>query len=562
MYFNEINNAFKFFGLSPRDNQVDIVNDILIAFIQGKKKFVVLNAPTGIGKSVIGAVVARCVEQMKLIKEDEDVSSNPAMFLVGTNTLTTQYADSFKGNRDFLLAKGANNYKCGLMTEKENKYHDGESCASSLYKQMVPKLYEKHCDSCEFNKIKSLRNKVPYLITNYSMFFINQLYSQIIKTRGLTIFDEAHTINDLFVEHMSINQSAFMIKRYQNELMEIFVQEKYIDGLGIFRKLIEEGKITDRNYHDYIPKFQSLYKGIADNIENKMVGEKDLSMLTKYRKLYKKFAGQKSKLDDFITFDYDHIFEAKEGEISIKPVFVNLFFKGIASSPYNLLMSATISEDLVEYMLGLEPDDYEFIRAEPVFDPKNKKVVFLEPISLGYKSLQEPKTIQEIDKRVVKILKANKHHKGIILVPSFKLGKEVAAAIRKSGVKITLFEHSYGEKLQDYLMKFKACKEPAVLVSPSLFEGIDLAGDLSRWQIIVKAPYPSLGDKRIKHILDKYPIVYELSTVLKLVQGVGRSVRSKEDHAVTYILDSNAKRIFKGKENTWKNEFHMVDEKL
>lgn len=562
MYHDQILKAFEFFNLKPRDNQLDVVEQVLVSFLQNKKQFVVLNAPTGIGKSIIGAVVARCIEQLGVIKDDDDVSSKPALFLVGTNTLTTQYADSFKGNRDFMLAKGASNYQCSLMSEKDHRYHDAESCASSMYKKLVPKLYEKHCDQCEFNRIKLARNGVPYLITNYSMFFINQLYSQIIKTRALTIFDEAHTVNDLFVEHMAIQQSSFMMKKYQNELMEIFVPEKHIDALMGLRADIDSQKINDKNYHEYVTKFHKAYKNIADSIENKMVGEKDASMLSKYRKLFKKFAGQYAKFDDFMKFDYDHVFEAKESEFSIKPVFVNLFFKGIATSPYNLLMSATISEDLVEYMLGMDKSDYDFIRADPVFDPKNKKVVFLDPLNISYKSLQEQKTLDGISKRVIKVVKENKHHNGIVLVPSFKLGSEVAAAIRKSGVKVTLFEHSYGEKLSDYLIKFKACKTPAVLVSPSLFEGIDLAGDLSRYQIIVKAPFPSLGDKRVKHILDKYPVVYELATVLKLVQGVGRSVRSKEDHAVTYILDSHAKRIFKGPENIWKNEFQMLDEKL
>ena len=41
-------------------------------------------------------------------------------------------------------------------------------------------------------------------------------------------------------------------------------------------------------------------------------------------------------------------------------------------------------------------------------------------------------------------------------------------------------------------------KDPTILVSPSLMEGIDLVDDLSRFQIIVKVPYASLGDKHVK----------------------------------------------------------------
>jgi ATP-dependent DNA helicase DinG len=36
--------------------------------------------------------------------------------------------------------------------------------------------------------------------------------------------------------------------------------------------------------------------------------------------------------------------------------------------------------------------------------------------------------------------------------------------------------------------------KPNVLISPSLYTGLDLKDDLSRFQIIVKVPYPDLGE--------------------------------------------------------------------
>ena len=38
---------------------------------------------------------------------------------------------------------------------------------------------------------------------------------------------------------------------------------------------------------------------------------------------------------------------------------------------------------------------------------------------------------------------------------------------------------------------------PTVLISPSLYIGLDLKNDLSRFQIITKVPYPDLGDRWI-----------------------------------------------------------------
>ena len=93
------------------------------------------------------------------------------------------------------------------------------------------------------------------------------------------------------------------------------------------------------------------------------------------------------------------------------------------------------------------------------------------------------------------------------------------------------------------------------MITASGFEGMDLPGDLSRYQILVKAPYASLGEARVKLILEKYPDLYKLLCLMKMVQGAGRSVRSPTDYAVTYILDSNAQRIWTDKINEWKNEF-------
>jgi Rad3-related DNA helicase len=78
---------------------------------------------------------------------------------------------------------------------------------------------------------------------------------------------------------------------------------------------------------------------------------------------------------------------------------------------------------------------------------------------------------------------------------------------------------------------------------------------MSRFQVLVKAPFPSLGDKRMKFILDKHNSIYSLIALMKLVQGAGRSVRSIDDHAVTYVLDKNAERLWTSKANIWKDEF-------
>jgi ATP-dependent DNA helicase DinG len=82
-------------------------------------------------------------------------------------------------------------------------------------------------------------------------------------------------------------------------------------------------------------------------------------------------------------------------------------------------------------------------------------------------------------------------------------------------------------------------QDNSVLLTPSMTEGIDLAGDLARWQVIVKVPYPFLGDPQVAARRDLDPAWYEWRTALRLVQAYGRVVRGPEDFATTYVLDAN-----------------------
>jgi len=67
---------------------------------------------------------------------------------------------------------------------------------------------------------------------------------------------------------------------------------------------------------------------------------------------------------------------------------------------------------------------------------------------------------------------------------------------------------------------------------------LDLKDDKSRFQIFFKVPYPSLGDPLVKAKMQTFPDWYDWKTGITIQQGAGRSIRNKEDWAVTYILDA------------------------
>ena len=150
-------------------------------------------------------------------------------------------------------------------------------------------------------------------------------------------------------------------------------------------------------------------------------------------------------------------------------------------------------------------------------------------------------TLPVMVKAIKEILKEHKDVKGIIHAHSIKVAKYLTQNIKDSRLIL-----AYGADREKMLEKHIQSKRPTVLISPSMSEGVDLKGDLSKFQILCKVPFPYLGDKACRKKMNKWKWWYDAQTVRTIVQSIGRSIRSENDEAVTYILDADWKRI-KGK---------------
>ena len=111
---------------------------------------------------------------------------------------------------------------------------------------------------------------------------------------------------------------------------------------------------------------------------------------------------------------------------------------------------------------------------------------------------------------------------------------------------------------QDEVIQEHSEDEDGVLLSSSLWEGVDLKDDLSRFQIIAKVPYPNLSEQRTKVKMEKFPLWYKSQTVMKLLQGFGRSIRNEEDWAITYVLDSAARDLLIQSKSRIPKSYHDV----
>ena len=96
-----------------------------------------------------------------------------------------------------------------------------------------------------------------------------------------------------------------------------------------------------------------------------------------------------------------------------------------------------------------------------------------------------------------------------------------------------------------------------ILIGPTLVEGIDLPGDMCRFIIILKIPYPVIVDEYVKRKMELFPLWYNSTTSNIIIQGIGRGNRFKEDYCTTYILDACFLNLYNATKSQYAEELQQ-----
>jgi Rad3-related DNA helicase len=72
--------------------------------------------------------------------------------------------------------------------------------------------------------------------------------------------------------------------------------------------------------------------------------------------------------------------------------------------------------------------------------------------------------------------------------------------------------------------------------------GVDLKGDAARFCVVVKCPWPDLGDIRIKEMSKNNYKWYSNKMFTTFIQQCGRCTRDENDTSITYVLDAGGIR--------------------
>lgn len=226
--------------------------------------------------------------------------------------------------------------------------------------------------------------------------------------------------------------------------------------------------------------------------------------------------------------------------LKLSPVDVSnapLFFV-TSSTKKIILLSATISRKDV-LALGLERFSNRIAYMEcasPIpIDRRPIVPLNLFPISKS----NTPELMSYISQEIINIADQHSEEKGVVHV-TYQMARELEDLL-PTGRYIF---HDRDNK-QEVYRYFRDSSDPLILVASGMYEGVDLPGDAGRWQVIVKVPWPSLGDPAIKYVCDEDPELYTWLTLRSLIQACGRISRHEEDFGVTIILDSTFDRLLR-----------------
>lgn len=226
-------------------------------------------------------------------------------------------------------------------------------------------------------------------------------------------------------------------------------------------------------------------------------------------------------------------------EVELKPLDIAPYCKDVFDRcSKTLVMSATIlNSEAFCRDVGLNVGDVRFIQIQSDFPIVKRPIYPLNIAYLNYHNLRLQETRFRIAKAVDSIMTIHKNDKGIIHTTSYEQLNFIKESIsEENSLRLLITDPTI--QREDIIAKHINSIKPTVLISPSLYTGIDLKDDLSRFQIITKIPYPSLGDRWINSKRNLDEKWYYWQTALRLVQTYGRSIRSTKDWTKTYVLDS------------------------
>lgn len=498
-----------------RPGQFDAIKQIVEAIEDGEK-FIILNAPVGLGKSLVAYVLAKLME----------LHGEQTYIYTKTKMLQDQYIKDFK---DVKLVKGRMNFPCladsvfqannGICQQMANHQcdrkpalkEDGWVFDGMWMPHMLPEDESIFNGMCEYWKQKFIGMIAPISMLNYNYAISDTRFVNHFHRRKLLICDEGHNIEGLLMSELETRFAPAVIeKETQFKITDHLTMDQWIDDveelISIYQGLVKNtrSESKEKTYKERILMFRSLHSLLVDDPQNWVLTQ-----------------------------------EKERGQLYyiFKPVRVSDYSDLIFSNAEHVvIMSGTILKaDIFARDLGI--DKYKYIEIPSIIPIENRPIIKQYVGSMSRASLDD--TMPNMALKIHLLAEKHQDEKGVIHTFTYNIANRLKKALK--GDNRFIF-HTQKDKDRRF-KEFKKNKTNKILVSPVAFEGVDFPYDDARWQCICKDPFPNIGDPqlRVRDATD-YGWLFR-QRCLTLSQMYGRTNRAADDYSVTYLLDSRLESL-------------------
>lgn len=554
---------------NPRKYQAEVIS-VIDHFISKDVTDIIVNMPTGIGKSGVAAA---------MVKKYGGAIYTPTL------GLTAQYAREFNWLQE---VKGRGNFECRLPCNSCKAVDckirkKGRKCtAETAYCAMDKDFKCPLRDECGYYIQRDLAIESDCRLSSPQYAF-NAIKADERWHTDVAIFDEAHKLTDILMNAIEINIT-------------------HKDFSFVYGRNISRFRYDLDDNEEWKEMLETFKKTIDDNI----VWEKAPEIGHRYELIWKKVDRAISLLDDDLAVvDYDG------KKITIRPVIVGKYGKEMLDSlaDVRIYLSGTLfNPSIMVKDLGLDDGNVLYVDVtESPFPDANKDIVPVKSAYMGYGKID--KNMDKINNDVLRILDHHRHERGVILANSHKLREAIQARMPKRVITFSdnkmincpVCGSGYRDILNGNLALCKSCgsryiyrnrdaqldkfltklDEPLVLNNVYTMEGFDFGTNkesgkrIASFMIVVKIPYPPVNDRFIAARMryeqtaftdtcdieagddglckrwdcQKCKGWYLTQTMNKLIQMSGRIIRSKDDTGTIYILDKGWGRFYSSVEH-------------
>lgn len=524
-------NYWPFKDKPPRVSQKNVLE--WIELLPADIKYIIAEAPVGTGKSAIGINYSAFLDQSK----------GNSLVLTPQKILQKQYEDSFSSDQVTSLY-GKVNYHC---TPKETNCDIGSD--------IKPK-----CATCPYKEAYARARTAPNTVLNYALALILMTSREDAKLnrRKLIICDEAHTLENHLTEFRALQIGEKRCRQFKVAFSLPANEKVAIDWIkAIYKPAVER-------------EVESL-RSIATEIEDRyVVGDKMDRADSELINRYKEFVTHLELIDEYANGNLEYIMNnfvliKDKSFFKFKAIYGKDMFRqtiDISGDRILFISSTILNKDEFCRDLGIDPNKTAFISIESEFELDNRPVFYLPKAKMSY-GWDKPERTPDRTKMIKSLKEITGLHpdqSGIIHTGSFAVAQWLVNEL-DGKVPHRLFHHNPGSEMtrEEVINAFTTNNniEPAILISPSITEGLDLYGDKGRFAIFAKVPFPNLGDSWVKRRTDISGEWYRRQAMINIIQGSGRITRSGTDWGYTYILDESFGQLYrsmKAKLPNWFNE--------